>query len=371
MKLNLDKNELNRLDDVFKQFDLNDLCSQIYNNFLQEHYDDITSKDIEELHQKDGMSVDESYFSCFLDALDLDSDDSELDELIKTNKFNNFKLLNCDEYSSNDYLKNIHIRKTSAGKYRLDKNYYAPFEGFTYDQVKTGDNFSEITSIGFFDKRFEFPIIEEDDEVWMSVTPYEINTMREPIEEMRGKVLTFGLGLGYFPYMCSLKPEVESVTIVEKEKNVINKLFDEEILPQFKYRDKIKVIRDDAYAFLKDKGKLNNYDCVFIDIYHNEIDGLFTYLKMKKYEKNSKVKFVYWIEKSILAFLRRIVITLIKECTTGFTDEDYKSYETDLDRAVNEIYHCLKNVEINSFEDIENLLSDDGLRRLVADIKYN
>ena len=54
--------------------------------------------------------------------------------------------------------------------------------------------------------------------------------MKLPVERAKGKVLTFGLGLGYFAYMCSLKEEVESVTVVEKDKSVI-KLFNEIILP--------------------------------------------------------------------------------------------------------------------------------------------
>lgn len=45
--------------------------------------------------------------------------------------------------------------------------------------------------------------------------------------------------------MASLKADVESITIVEREQSVID-LFTSFILPQFKTKDKITVIKDDA-----------------------------------------------------------------------------------------------------------------------------
>ena len=49
----------------------------------------------------------------------------------------------------------------------------------------------------------------------MLVTPNEVETMKEAIEKAHGKVATYGLGLGYFPYMTSMMDSVESVTVVE------------------------------------------------------------------------------------------------------------------------------------------------------------
>ena len=43
----------------------------------------------------------------------------------------------------------------------------------------------------------------------MSLNPYEIRTMENAIITARGKVLTLGLGLGYYAYMVHLKEEVK------------------------------------------------------------------------------------------------------------------------------------------------------------------
>lgn len=136
----------------------------------------------------------------------------------------------------------------------------------------------------------------------MSVTPNEINTMKEPILKAHGKVLTFGLGLGYFAYMVSVKENVESVTIIEKDASVIS-LFRKCILPQFKYKEKIKIIESDAFEFLN-KLKNGEYDFAFVDIYHDVGDGKEVYLKFKEKETLfSETEFTYWIEKSIKLYL--------------------------------------------------------------------
>ena len=56
----------------------------------------------------------------------------------------------------------------------------------------------------------------------MLITPNEIETMKKSISEATGNVLTYGLGLGYYAYMVSMKENVESVTIVEKDKEIID-----------------------------------------------------------------------------------------------------------------------------------------------------
>ena len=70
----------------------------------------------------------------------------------------------------------------------------------------------QIPQIGFFETEFKFPALLENDRIWMTITPNEIETMKEPVDGAFGNVLTFGLGLGYYAYMVSEKENVESVT---------------------------------------------------------------------------------------------------------------------------------------------------------------
>ena len=93
-----------------------------------------------------------------------------------------------------------------------------------------------------------FPAILENDRIWMTITPNEIETMKEAVDGAFGHVLTFGLGLGYYAYMVSEKDNVESITIVEINEDVIH-LFNKYVLPQFKNARKIKIIKADAFEY--------------------------------------------------------------------------------------------------------------------------
>ena len=102
--------------------------------------------------------------------------------------------------------------------------------------------------------------------------------------------------------MCSLKDDVKSVTIVEKDERVI-KLFKEYILPYFVSIEKINIIKEDAYAYLS---KMNDdmYDYVFVDIYHDAGDGKEVYLKMNQYRNRfKKTIFEYWIYNTIKHYI--------------------------------------------------------------------
>ena len=157
---------------------------------------------------------------------------------------------------------------------------YFPFEGFVYDELDIDPNnyYSEHTPLGFFDKEFPFLAVIQKDEIWMSVIPHEINTMKKPIQNAFGNVLVLGLGIGYYQFMIALKEEVKSITIIESDKNAI-KIFNECIYPFVKNKDKIHIINDDAFEFLKNND-LNKFDYIFSDIWHNAGDGLPLYLKI-------------------------------------------------------------------------------------------
>ena len=171
----------------------------------------------------------------------------------------------------------------------------------------------EIPQIGFFNEEFSFPTVFEDGREWMAIKPNEIETMKVPIEKANGKVVTFGLGMGYFAYMASLKENVSSVTIVERDKNVIS-LFKTHILPYFQNADKIKIVESDAFDYVKNQMSSEGFDYAFVDLWHDTSDGVDLYVKMKKLEHFSKnTKFEYWIEKSILVTIRKKIFYAILE----------------------------------------------------------
>jgi hypothetical protein len=198
----------------------------------------------------------------------------------------------------------------------------------------------------------------------MLITPHEINTMKEAVEKAHGKVITFGLGLGYYAYMCSIKENVESVTIIEKDKKTIE-LFKEFILPQFKNKEKIIIINDDAIKYCENK---IDYDYGFVDIYKDEQDGLVLYIKMYQNLVKQDFKVDYWIEEGMLIILRRALITLLYETTHNLYNE---CNDTFFDELISKFNEATKNLSIENKKDIDLFLSIDNIKSLITKIKLS
>ena len=159
--------------------------------------------------------------------------------------------LETRKYRDNPYLKNIKFPDTATRHWKFTHYSYRPYEAFICNDIDIDKNLREVPQIGFFRERFAYPAVEQDGREWMAVKPSEIETMRAPIEEATERVVTFGLGLGYFAYMVSEKPDVTSLDIVERSEEAIA-LFERHILPQFPNKEKIRIIRSDAFGFLNE-----------------------------------------------------------------------------------------------------------------------
>jgi hypothetical protein len=207
------------------------------------------------------------------------------------------------EYLHNPYYKNIKIPRLKVGNSELTYEKYKPFEGFVCNDIIKTKEGRQIPQIGFLKTEFCFPTVLEHDRIWMTITPNEIETMKESVEQAFGNILTFGLGLGYYAYMVSEKENVEGVTVVEINEDVIH-LFKKYILPQFKNAEKVHIIKAEAFEYAQKHIAPGKYDFVFTDLWHDVSDGMNLYLRMKNYEKLSPTTiFSYWIEKSILCYL--------------------------------------------------------------------
>lgn len=160
-------------------------------------------------------------------------------------------MLETKKYIDNPYLKNIKFPDTATRHWKFTHYSYRPYEAFICNDIDIDRNLREVPQIGFFRERFAYPAVEQDGREWMAVKPSEIETMRAPIEEATGRVVTCGLGLGYFAYMVSEKQDVTSLDIVERSEEAIA-LFERHILPQFPNKEKIRIIRSDAFGFLNE-----------------------------------------------------------------------------------------------------------------------
>lgn len=272
--------------------------------FINHEADFIRPEFIESLCRDCDISKEEAYCFTLAASIDLDTEKNPRDAEIFEEYFPDMvHLLKNKDYENNPYLKNIKIPTKKLGKWELCYKTYVPYQAFVFDDPKITRDGKIIPQIGFFEKEFSYPAVLENGTEWMLITPNEINTMRAPISGAHGKVLTYGLGLGYFAYMVSEKESVSSVTIVERDKNAIS-LFRDIILPQMPRKDKINIICDDAFYFAETRLADSDFDFVFADIWHDPSDGVPAYKRLKATEKYlPSADFSYWIEKTLKCYI--------------------------------------------------------------------
>ena len=292
------------------------------------------------------------------DFYQLDKNNEENQEIMNEFFLSRLKRLNPKDYSSNAYVQAIK-EAGRYGKYSLKMIDYAPYQLFPYDEITVTKDYKEYSAIGYFDQPYSYLALTEGNNIWMSLNPNEIETMKPYIEKGKGNILVLGLGMGYVPYMMSLKNDVKHITIIEKDQEIIN-LFNKIIFPYFKYQKKITIIKDDAISYLKRNQK---FDYIFADLWHSPEDGLSLFIKLKKINKNIDC----WLETSLIALLRRCMLTLIEEIMNGSNDNDYKYYKNVTDKVINDYYFKTKNISISNQDDLLSLLKDKNLLRLIIE----
>ncbi len=196
----------------------------------------------------------------------------------------------------NPYYKAVRPVKGTAGAISLLTSDYVPYEMFQmYHEERPQVSPFATADIGFFEKPVTFPVLEEDGRVWMSVVHSEIASMAAGIAAAHGRVVTFGLGLGYYAFMAAAKDDVSHVTVIERNPDVIA-LFETYILPQFPFAEKIEIIEADAFQFLEETED-GAYDFGYADFWEGTEDGTLLYLKfLQKAKRFTKTKLAYWIE---------------------------------------------------------------------------
>lgn len=339
--------------------------AEFYIEYLNDFSLSINKFDIQNLTKKYDLST--SFYKAMLKKMEVDESDAEFASLNQNSNIKQIHLLKEKDYIDDEYYKTINIKEVQKDEWQIAYLEYKAYQGFLCDELIIDNKYyQEHTPLGFFESDFKYLAVIQKDDIWMSVIPHEINTMKQAINNAFGNVLVLGLGLGYYAFHVSNKKDVKKVTIIENDQNVIN-LFQEYILPKFPNKNKIEIVYEDAFKYLDVH---HDYDYVFADIWHNVHDGLSLYLKIKKYEaKNPKVVFDYWIEKSILAMLRRQTLTVFEEqFLYHFSDKDYIKAENENDQIINSIYKLTKEYKVHSFLDLKNLINDESLKKLALKI---
>ncbi len=265
--------------------------------------------------------------------------------------------LSKEEIMGNAYLRDIKIPKTEIGNIEMGRKRFIPANTLTAygEKIRNLDTFEPINSFFICDSPLRFPGVSEKGESisWMTVEPIEIQSFQKFIDEAKGNVCLCGCGLGYVAYMLSLKESVESITIVELNPNVID-IFESVILPQFKNREKVKVVQSDAVEYLEDND-LNQFDQINVDIWRDTLDMLPIYLQCLAIESAyPNVEFSYWLEPTLKDVLRKNIL----EHFSGY-DTPRRQCESFMRRIALDI---LDNTDISSKKELQDLLKLDDMR---------
>ena len=302
---------MSRLDEIMRD---NDIVVSILSEYINNHPRFIDAAMVEDLARECHVSHHEAFCTLLCAACGLDTvDDPAHRALERQYIIPALRKLDPAVYENDAYATTVRFPNVKHGKWELCQHSFAPYEPFVWTHPVVTKDLCEIPQIGYFDREFHFPAILEGGIEWMTITPNEVETMRDPIAKCRGKVLTLGLGLGYFAFHASEKPEVERVVVIERSRDVID-IFKTYLLPQFPNGDKIEIVEADAFVYMEEKMPHEGFDYVFCDLWHDASDGLEMYRKLKRYEILSpNTQFDYWIEPSLLSLLRHIVYRRITD----------------------------------------------------------
>ena len=297
----------------------------------------LITKELMEESNPGGLLSDEAIYTALLTGFcGLNPEENPDDRILLNDYFRQSVVkLDAKTYAEDPYYKNIRIPNARFGRWELKYEHYKAYEAFVCDEMILKPDFREIQRIGFFDSDFSYPAVMEDGHEWMAIKPNETATITFAVNAAHGRVATFGLGMGYYPYLVHLKPDVESITIIERSSDVIE-LFKTHILPQFDHPEKVRIVQADAFEYAAKQMPAERFDYAFADTWRDVSDGLPMYLRMKKLERlNPATEFSYWVEESLLSGYR------------------WQMFDTVIDNA-------------KTYDEVCQCLSDEGLRRFAA-----
>lgn len=136
-------------------------------------------------------------------------------------------------------------------------------------------------TIGFMEsisgiKKEKYARLKINGSCMMSETPMEHRTNYRFIHNAYGDILIGGLGIGMIILPIQDSPNVKSITVIEKNLDVIKC-----IQHQLPFNDKVKIINEDVFDYKPER----KYDCIYMDIW--------AYVNKDIYEEMKKLKRKY------------------------------------------------------------------------------
>jgi hypothetical protein len=247
----------------------------------------------------------------------------------------------------------------------LPANQLFNVSGIIYDQKRELNDWMQLRAL---DEPYLANVLWQGDDVWMLDAPSESNTIDPYASKAHGNVLTFGLGIGYFAFMALLNPKVSSVTIIEKSTSVIT-MFNEFILPQFPFRDRITIIEGDAFEYFNE-AFIHKFDYVFVDIWKSGDDGFLMIEKMLEQYLPPHDKVDFWIESSCFEFVPALIMLYFRSVAhhkvEHHSDPLYQRILVKISK-----YFEKENIILSDVDSLKDRMYDLGILREICSMNPN
>lgn len=282
--------------------------------------------------------------------------------LLKKAKFNEFLgpkeawpslFISSKAYQNSPYNRSIKLDRVRSSEFTyktelINSNELFSLSSIVYDPNRELNDSMRLVAL---DEPYEAAFLYQNDEVWMLDAPSEAETINPYANKAFGNVLTFGLGIGYFPFMAMLNSNVKSITVIEKSSSVID-MFNTYIKPQFPTQIPLQIVEGDAFNYFN-KNEIERYDYVFIDIWQSNDDGLIIIEQLLENYLPPFDKVDFWIESSCFEVIPSLILLYFEALSRNKT---FKTEDKVYQRLVRKIDKYFKSMDL-TIED-ENILKD-------------
>lgn len=216
-----------------------------------------------------------------------------------------------------------------VGKFEIRHKTANPGETITVVSARDAIFSRKKTQEALVTMSFTIHQLFEGGSLWMTDSPQEQELHKDVVKKCKGNVLIGGLGLGYIAKMLSKKTSVEFVTVIEKEQDVIDLVWEHLGI------ENGVVIKMDLFDYLK-KTK-EKFDCAYYDIWApTGEDILFTHVRPLKTLSKGIVplnKIYCWEEQTMLGQMYFNFMVEVQTCgqdkmigIMNLKDEQFKNF---------------------------------------------
>ena len=259
-----------------------------------------TGDSLQELMQL-GIGQEEAMAAVLLSRMGLDPEENLGKEIYRGYLPKMLKQGSPEEVEKDPFVQAVGNLEFRQGNKRLAMDTLEPYQLFIRNDFEIDGEGRVLPQLGFYDRPIRFPVLLENERSWMSAEPNEIATLRPLAEKAHGKVVMLGLGLGYYAFHALLSKKVRSVTVVERDQEIIS-LFEKVLLPHFPRKEAVSIVKADAFSFVRNELPKLGADTVLVDLWKHAGDGMELYSRMKQMEFSGP-EWQYWIEKTIKYYL--------------------------------------------------------------------